>query len=549
MGLFATLGIGVRGLAASQIGMEVSGQNIANANVEGYSRKRTNTTAAYRYDEQFGQIGYGVEVINIERMRDVYIDEQIRRQNHEVGYFEELDSALERVENIFLEPGDTGLLNFIDEFFDAWHNLANNPADESARTVVRTQGEILSDVFHNLSGELRDLQATRNSEIEALVERVNEIGEEIFSLNREISTVEIGDQHANDSRDRRDLLLKELAKIIDIDVIENDLGQITVTTMGNIIVSPVGTQKLEMSTTTSQRPDGTTAASVGIRFAESKRPYYPLSGQIKGLLDTRDVILPYYMEQLDGLAVSIVERVNEIHETGFNLMGYTGLNFFDPNVTGASDIKVAPAIMSNVRNIAAAQGGEVRGFSEAIIPPPVFGDPAFNLQYRSLMMGSVVATNTGTGVVLQEGVDYAIDYARGTFQLLNATHSGANIQIDYQYNTGRYAGPGNNANAVAIAQLRHDFTMVADPLGNYTATFSQFYSSFIAKLGLDRDEASSTLETREFLIEQYETQQDGIAGVSLDEEMADLIKFQHTYQASARLITTASQMLDVLMNM
>ncbi|MBD3393023.1 MAG: flagellar hook-associated protein FlgK [Chitinivibrionales bacterium] len=547
MGLFSVLGIGTRGLATSQIGMEVSGQNISNADVDGYSRKRINVTAAYRMDEQFGQMGYGVEVIDIERMRDVYIDEQIRRQNHEVGFFEEVDQTLQRIENIFLEPSDSGLLHFIGEFFDSWHNLSNNPADEAARTVVKTNGEILADVFHNLMGEMRDLQTTRNNEIEALVERVNEIAEEIHHLNMEISTVETRGQHANDSRDRRDQLLKELAKIIDIDTTENDLGQITVTTMGNIIVSPVGTQKLELSTTTFQRPDGTSGSNVGIRFAESKTPYYPLAGQIKGLIDSRDVVIPYYMEQLDSLAVSLAERVNELHVTGFNLLGYTGLEFFDSTMTGASDMAVAPAILSNVRNIAAAQGGEVRGHSETI--NHTFGNPAIPLTYRNLMSGSVVVTNIASSSVLQEGVDYNIDYTRGTFQLLNGTHSAQNLQIQYQYNTGAYAGPGNNANSVAIAELRHEFTMVPDALGNNTATFDQFYSSFIAKLGLDRDEAASSLETREFLVEQYQTEQDSIAGVSLDEEMADIIKFQHTYQAAARLITTASTMMETLINM
>jgi flagellar hook-associated protein 1 FlgK len=547
MGLFSVLGIGTRGLTAAQLGMEVSGQNIANADVEGYSRKRINATAAYRKDNEFGQMGFGVEVVNIVRIRDIYIDEQVRRQTSEAGYFEKVDQALQRVENVFLEPGDTGLLSIIDQFFDSWNNLSNNPTDEAARTVVRSNGQILADTFHNLNGELRDLEATRNNEIEALVQKVNEVAEEILDLNQEIASVEVGDQNANDSRDRRDQLLKELAKIIDINIIENPQGQITVTSMGNIIVSPVGTQKLEMTTNATQRPDGTTASNVGIRFAESKTPYYPLSGQIKGLIDTRDTIVPYYEQQLDALAVSLVERVNEIHETGFNLMGYSGIDFFDSAVTGASDIAVAPAINSDVRNIAAAKGGEIRGTTENI--NHVFGTPAMNLTNRSVMVNSVIVTNSGTGVLLQEGVDYAIDYARGTFQLLNATHSGANLVIDYQYNTGRFAGEGNNENAVIIAQLRHSFTMVPDVLGNNTATFEQYYGAFIAKLGLDRNETESTLETRTFLIEQYETEQDSIAGVSLDEEMADLVKFQHTYQAAARLITTASQMLEVLMNM
>jgi flagellar hook-associated protein 1 FlgK len=546
MGLFSILGVGTSGLTAAQMGMEVAGQNIANVDVEGYSRKRLNTVSAFRRDGHFGQMGFGVEIINIERLRDAYTDEQIRKQTHESGYFEKIDEALQRIENVFLEPGDTGILSYIDNFFDSWNNLANNPSDEAARTVVQTTGQTLSDAFHNLNGELRALQDSRNNEISALVQRVNEISEEISNLNREISAVEIGTQNANDSRDQRDQLLKELSKIIDVEVIENDLGQISVTTMGNIIVSPVGTQKLELTTTQFQRADGTTGNNVGIRFEESKSPYYPMSGQMKGLIDTRDTVIPYYEQQLDALAVAIVGRINEVHETGYSLDGFSGISFFDPSVTGASDISVSAAVKQNIRNIAAAKGGETLGATQNI--SHVFGTAAMDLTYRSLLQNSVTVTDTASGTVLQEGVDYNIDYARGSFQLLNSTFSGSALVIDYQYNSGGFAGEGNNENAISIAQLRYSLTMIPDSLGNSTATFEQFYGAFVAKLGLDRNEAQSTLETRNFLVEQYETEQDSVAGVSLDEEMADLIKFQHTYQASARLISTANQMLEVLMN-
>jgi len=95
MGLFSVLGVGVRGLSAAQLGMEVAGQNIANADVDGYSRKRVNQTADYRYDSEFGQFGSGVEVLTIDRVRDTYLDTQIRRQNTSVGYWEEVDSTLD----------------------------------------------------------------------------------------------------------------------------------------------------------------------------------------------------------------------------------------------------------------------------------------------------------------------------------------------------------------------------------------------------------------------------------------------------------------------
>ncbi|MBD3317864.1 MAG: flagellar hook-associated protein FlgK [Chitinivibrionales bacterium] len=558
MGLFSVLGIGTRGLSASQLGMDVTGQNISNADVEGYSRKRLNITPDYRYDGSYGQMGFGVEVVNIERIRNVYIDEQIRRQNREVGYYEEIDHTLERVENVFIEPEDTGLQSYLDEFFNSWQNLTKYPDDVAARTMTKTNAEILVDVFHNLSGELRDIRETRNDEIKQRVGKVNELSKEIFNLNLEIAHVEIGDQNANDSRDRRDRLLKELSKLIDIQTTENERGQVTVTTMGNIIVSPVDSQELEISTKTTKRADGTSFAEVSVRFSDSNRIYEPSGGQLKGLFESRDTIVPEYQQKLDKIARTIVEKVNEIHISGYNLHGYSGINFFDPSLTGASDIDVSASILQDVQNIAAAGDAEEKNGNDRINTtfgaspvqlydrPP--GDPS-RQRIRNVMSGSVVVTNGASGVVLRPDVDYHVDYTLGQIQLLNAVHDGADLDVEFKYRTGTYAGPGDNSNAIAIAQLREKLVMEPDAHGRNTATLNQFYGSYIGQLGLNRNEATSHLETRNYLIRQFETHQDSIAGVSLDEEMAELIKYQHTYQASARLISTAERMLDVLMNM
>lgn len=561
MGLFSVLGIGTRGLMASQLGMDITGQNIANADVEGYSRKRLNMASDYRYDGTYGQVGFGVDVINIERMRDEFIDQQIRGQNKELGYYEEIDHTLEAVENIFSEPGDTGIMHFIDQFFDSWENLANNPADIAARTMVRTNGEILTNAFHNISSELRDLRNTRNDQISNKVEEVNGLVNEIFNLNTEIVAVEIRDQHANDSRDRRDLLLKKLSKIIDIHVIENDLGQVTVTTAGNIIVSPVDVQELEITSSVFTRPDGTNYADIGVRFSKSKRPYTPTGGEMKGLFDSRDIFIPEYESWLDTLAIGLVQEVNAQHVLGYNLMGYNGFYFFDTQVTGASNINLSATVLSDVKNIAAALGqatqpaitnnvavgalnfGTIYQLTTDGVPSTGSGDPD---NAKNIVQGTVVVTIGGTALI--QGVDYSVNYIMGTIQMLHNGYDNNAVTIDFDYNTGGFPGVGNNENAIEISKLRHALTMTPDALGNPTTTFDQYYSTVIGRLGFARNEAASNLETREFLIEQYETHQDSIAGVSLDEEMAELIKFQHTYQAAARVITTANAMLDVLMN-
>jgi flagellar hook-associated protein 1 FlgK len=545
MGLFSLLSVGTRGLQAAELGMDVSGQNISNADVEGYSRKRLNMAADYRPDGTYGQMGFGVDVINIDRLRNAFFDQQIQQQNQQVGYYTAIDEAYQNLESIFTEPTETGLNEYINQFFDSWQNLANNPADPSARTMVKTNGEILTGVFHNLATQINDYKQSRNNEIIQRVNKVNELTKEIFNLNKEIAAVEISSQNANDSRDKRDKLLKELSQIIDIDTIENELGQITVTTGGSIIVSPAYQQDIETTTSTYTAADGSTVTDIGMRFFDSKRTYVPNNGELKGLLDARDVVLPEYQAKLDTLANALVAKINEAHVRGYSLNGVSGIEFFDSTSTGASDISLSAAVLSNVQNIAAASGGQILVAPTQTIAL-TYGTPG-SLGNTNINQNSVIVM--AGSATLVENTDYQIDYRTGAIQMLHAGYDGTALTVNYRYTAGNSQGVGSNANAIAIAQLREQLTMDNDKLGNPTASFSEFYASFIGRLGLDRNEATSNLDSRNHLVAQYEAQQDSVAGVSLDEEMAEIIKFQHIYQASARLITTTSEMLDILLNM
>jgi flagellar hook-associated protein 1 len=559
MSLFSVLGTGTRGLTASQLAMDVTSQNISNANVKGYSRKRLNQAADYREDGTFGQIGMGVDVINIERMHSAFIDDQIRRQNMEMGVFKEYNNTLSDIEKSFNEPSDNGLLTTINQFFDSWQNLANNPSDLASRTMVKTNAEMLTNQFHAMSTELQNLRLTRNDEITQRVSKVNELVEKIYNLNAEIGQVEITPkQKANDSHDQRDELVKELSTLIDISTTENERGQVTITTGGNILVSPIDFQKIETYTTSYRLPDGTQYPQVNIRFAESKREYTPQKGEIRGLIDSRDIIIPGYQSKVDELARTIVSKVNELHKQGYSLTGVGGLPFFDENVTGASDIKLSASITADVRNIAAASGGAAQPAAAntlaagthnfGVAPIQLFRDPAAvpPVPAKNIAEGtvSVVAGTT----LLQENVDYHIDYATGTIQMLHAGFDAANLSVNFQYRTDGFNGPGDNANALAIAALRTNLTMSPDALGNPTASFTDYYGAVTGQVGLDKSTAQSNLDTRNYLIQQYEADQDSVSGVSLDEEMSNMIKFQHSYQAAAHVISVADKMLDTLLN-
>ena len=547
MSLFSVLNVATSGLSASQLGMDVSGQNIANADVDGYSRKRLNSSADYRTDGTYGQMGIGVDVVNIQRMRDGFIDDQIRQQGQQVGYYTQVNQTYQNLQGVFTEPSNTGLQQYMDQFFDSWQNLANNPSDTAARTMVKTDGEVLCTTFNNLAAQLSNARAGMNDQISQDADKVNQLTKDIFNLNSEIAAAKLSGQNANDSLDKRDKDMTQLAGLIDFTSQENSQGEVTISTGGSIIVSPAYQQDLETTTATYTAADGTTITNVGLRFADSKITYVPQSGEIRGFIDSRDQVIPEYQKKLDTLANALVSKINAVHETGYDLNGVSGNDFFDPTTTGASDIKLSPTIESNVQNIAAAAGGQ------SLVAPAqnlvmTFGQqPPANLGNTNINQNSVIVKAGNT--TLTEGTDYQVNYQTGDIQLLHAGYNGTPLTATYTYTAGSSQGVGDNANALAIAQLRESMTMDSDTLGNPTSTFDENYASMIGRLGEESNEATSNLASRTSLVTQYQNQQDAVSGVSLDDEMANLVQLQHTYEANARVVTTAGTMLDALIAM
>ncbi|MFH0919271.1 MAG: flagellar hook-associated protein FlgK [Fibrobacterota bacterium] len=678
-GLLSTMSIGVRGLSASQLALNITSQNISNANTEGYSRKRLNQVSDFRRDPQFGQMGFGVEVTSITRIRDFFIDRQINRQTTELNYFKEIDNTLTRMENVFGEPSDTTLSKALDQFWNSWSDLGNNPESVAARDVVKANSQVLIDTFHNLSKEMRNLRESKNDDIAVTVTQVNQYLKEIYNLNREISIVEIsGADKANDARDQRDLAIKKLSELINITTEDAGQGVVSVLTNGNMLVSPTSYVTLETSTVSGLRPDGTSYSTIGVRFSSTKKDYMPQSGKLRGLVDSRDIYVPQYEAKLDEVANSIVTQVNSLHSRGYNMNGVTGIDFFKvnshdeqvprhteivddytiafnpaslptvpprdmgtpninsgtvevrngtsgllltagtdytidlnkgtiillpsaymtslpappntPNIlvsysydvpkgpqtvyeTYASNIELSASIEDDVINMAAASGSTTRAFNDTISigatgfyqyvhrsagADGLFGTPdddpdgiagsGDELRERSAIKQGTMSVTSGA-TVLRENADYFVDYSTGRIILFNAAYAGSPLSVQYEASVSGSNGVSDNANAVAISELRHTKLMSPDATGTATATLNTFYDSFISELGVQRNEFTANSDSRQFLVEQFEAKQAEIAGVSLDEELANLVKFQHTYQASARVISTVDKMLDVLFNM
>lgn len=566
MGLFGALGIGTSGLSAAQLALDVTGQNISNANTEGYSRKRISVVSDSRRDGALGQIGNGTSVTHIERYRNEFIDAQIQSQLGSKGFYEQVDNAYERIENIFNEPSDTGLNQFLDNFWDSMADLSNNPSDLSARESVRANSVAMTNRFHAVSEELNAFRTSIDSNLSAHVETVNELTLKIQRLNTEIATVELGGKfNANDSRDNRDVALKELAEQIPIEVIEDSQGRVSITSGGSILIGPTDRVELTLYRDELELEDGTTRSEMFIRYGNLATRFEPEGGQIGGIFEIRDNILSQYEETLDQIATDLVVGVNAVHVNGYDLEEDTGIYFFDPTKTKAGNIQVSADILSNVANIAAAKGGQASLPAINPVPATVLADGTvdltdtaldpvnFDQRYTNLMEGTVKVTLTPAGTVLTEGVanDFVVDHVNGQISFVNAAliPPGSTVDIEFTYNDTGFGGIGDGENAVALAELKNGLLSAPDIMGENTQTLGEFYSSFIGQLGIDRNEAISNMETRDYILQQLSQRQSEVSGVSLDEEMANMIKFEHSYQASAKFISTIDQMLDILMNL
>lgn len=348
--LNSLLETGKRALIVNQDVLSTVGHNISNVNTEGYSRQRAELSASEAMDNiGYGQIGTGVEINDITRARDHLLDVQYRKELTNFSKWEKQDAALAQIEDIFLEPSDTGFNEILQGFWDAWSDLANDPSSPTARTVLLERATQVTESLNKFDQDITAVQQLLNDEFAMKVGHLNDLAEGLADLNRRIRTVESVGQKANDLRDQRDMILDEMSAMANINTAENTDGSVNVYLNGDMFVQDNEVRLLDTRVTSNN----------GVRtdrliWDDNKKSVEVSGGELAGLSEVRDNDAEFVKEQLDELAAAIVEEVNALHNQGYTLDGSAGGNFFDPNYTGAGSIKVTDAILSDIDNIVAA---------------------------------------------------------------------------------------------------------------------------------------------------------------------------------------------------
>lgn len=509
---FGGLDIVKKGLFAQQRALDVTGHNISNVNTPGYSRQRANmeTTEPHGAVGGWGMLGSGVQVSEITRIRDDFLDVKYWEEQKLLGEWESKGTQMTRLEEIFNEPSDTGINAVLSNFLSSMDELSKEPESLTVRVLVQQRAQDLTQTLNHRATQLKQAQEDLNYSVKSKVDEINSYALQISELNGQIFRNEIDGSIANDLRDKRDLLVDKLSKIADTRVMEDSEGRFRIYAGGRLLVNHIYYNQLvcvkrgdtyKGTVTTDKNPDVDVPDLYEILWDDGMY-FNPGSGEIKGLLDVRDGNgtgteykgIPYYMKELDRFATTFAYAVNNYHYNGFDLSGDTNQYFF--TVDGEDSATF-----------------DARADDYSIADP--FAVPPFS--------GNINAkTVKAEFISLSQEVD-----------------SDAN-NISAAEDTTLV--PGDGRVGLDMANLRY-----AKIFPEYGVP-EDFTKSVISALGVDVQEANRIGGNEKILVDNINNNRESIAGVSIDEEMANMVKYQHAYNAAARMITAMDEMIEKVVN-
>lgn len=453
MSLNSVMDSSLSAMFAAQAGLATTSHNIANANVDGYTRQ-TNILGARRpLVFSFGAIGQGVDVLTIRRAQDTFLLNSLRTQVAKRSLYGSMDAALYEVENIMGSIDNDHLGSAITSFFSAWSELATAPTEESLKSLVVDNARALVTDMHAIRASLDDLERNIESEVDGEIATLNALLVQVGDLNSQIMSSEISGQPANDLRDQRDVLLTRISSIAAVTIEERDDGSLDVILNGRTMVTRDSVQQFTATYNETSNGYEISVVTAG-HFHNVDLP----EGSLSGLLQSRDSVVRDIREQLDDLAKVIIDAVNELHVQG-STGSSSGLMFF----TGDSlhTIEINQMLVDNPLLVATSRSGE----------------------------------------------------------------SGATEIAD------------------AIAALADN---AVPGLG---LSIGDMYRGVLTDLASRRSSYEFLVENQESSVRAVEAKIASVTGVSLDEEAANMIRYQNTYNAAAKVISTVQELFDSLIHM
>ncbi|MCK5121154.1 MAG: flagellar hook-associated protein FlgK [Methylococcales bacterium] len=585
------LGTAITGLMAFQRSLETTSHNITNVNTEGYSRQRVDLVTKPEQMIGAGYLGQGVSISNITRSYDDFITTQLRSSTSAFGDVDKYNQLSQQVDNL-LADSSVGMEPAIKSFFNSVNDATNDPSSIPARQVMLSEAEIVSGRFGAMNGQFEAIRDQINTDMVVMTDRIGSLSATIADLNVRIASEQgrpTGSQQPNDLLDKRDTALNNLAELVDISVVPSTAGMVSVF-MGKGLVLVLDENSNKVVTQPSEFDP--THMEIGIKSPSGNIDVITnqvTGGELAGTLRFRDEILDPAQQNLGRIAASIVTEFNAIHKKGFDLDGdgdainANGSLFFkaldipetpSPNNTGgmvltatfdennidkidSSDYKIEmTATGPNTYRLTRLADNTSFNLEEGTIQ-----DPAFPSNPLATLTALVPVTTSDKLPGINLVYDNTVPAAVGDTFFIRPTYTAAsdievnltdprdialatNIAtdsngVDYFINGPM---PGDNRNGLSLASLENKLGMA-----NGTASFQSAYGALVSEVGVLTNAAKVGAAAQETLLNNSKEAWGNVSGVNLDEEAANLIKFQQSYQAAAQMVSVSNTLFDALL--
>lgn len=562
MSLLGALNLGTSGLAAAQTSIQVTGNNIANAGNADYSRETVSLTDAPSQQISPGIfLGEGVDLTSVQRQVNDALQARLNGSVSDTQAATTTQQWLSNVQSTFNALSGQDLSTQMGSFFNAWSNLANNPSDAGLRQVVLQDGENLARNFNTINTQLADIQSNITQTLKSQAQNADSLASQVATINGQIVTAQGGaGGQANALQDQRDALLKKLSGLMNIQTVPQASGMVNVYVGSDPLVFGTQSSGVAVASQTANRQPAsalvfkTTGGSINVASGELGA-LTSVQSQVGGIIN-----------QVNGLAHNMIFQLNELHSNGQGLTGITNVTstnaVADPTAalsSAAADLPFTPVNGSFVVHVLQSSTGLS---TSTLIPVQLTGSPtdsSLNSIAAALNgISGVSATVSGGKLSISSTSSSAqISFSQDSSSVLaslgintffsgkDASSIAVNSTIANQPDLIAAAKNGNttdNQTALSIASL------ASKPLASLKGnSLDDTYQGIINTVGNQTAAATTQAKASQAVQDTLQSQRDSLSGVSLDEEMVNLMKQQTAYQGAARLISTVDQLTKDLM--
>ena len=534
--------VGSSALTALQRAISTTGNNIANVNTEGYSRQEVEFRS--RNPDSLGghQIGTGVEVSSIRRAYDQFITADIQARASSSGYYSLYANTASQIDNLMADPA-TSISSAMDQFFASMEAVANSPTSQPERQVMLSEAQTLASRFNYVDARLSELAENMNQRMTVFVEDINRHLSDVAALNEQIRLLERRPAGSpNELLDERDRIIESLSKIMRVDARNQEDGSINLySASGHRLVSQAGAETMRVAP--GVFADGPVQIFVsGAGQALSELTDHALGGELGAALDVSTNMIDRARREIGLVAMGLSANFNIQHKAGDTLNQTPGNDFFSsilPVTTAAIGNSGTTNVSATIDNASDLTGASYRvDYTDSVV------------SVTNLVTGDTQEIN-GTVITL-EGVRFEVspfsNLTDGDSFIVEPTgRAAASMGVDIT-DTSEIAAAnlggsvGDNRNMLSLIALRD-----TNNLKSGTQSVYDIYNNAVSQVAVDTRSAKANAETEVSLLNSVKDQRASITGVNLEEEAANLIRYQQAYQAAAQIITTANDVFDTLL--